>query len=371
MLIINFDGIEKFLQKCENKKVVCYGVGRHFMTILNRYKNIKLSNVISYLIDADEKKHGKTISFGNKEWVIMSVEDFRNIAQTNEIVLLITIEKCIKEVVLALDSNEQFDGVSTYIASYLSEEISLEKNITFENTIEEKIPRKIHYCWFGGKELPEKYKKYIDTWRSSNPDYEIIRWDETNYDVGKNKYMKQAYDLGKWAFVSDYARADIINEHGGIYLDCDIEVIKSFNPLLKNMFFCGFEYGQMINLGVGFGSIPSHPYLKDLLNLYSNLNFIENGVINYTPCTVYQTELIEKYGIKRNGFFQNTELVTAFPKNVFSPISYYHIGDASDTTISIHHYDASWIDSSYLETWKYLRDVGKWLYERYKRQNNY
>ena len=93
------------------------------------------------------------------------------------------------------------------------------------------IPKKIHYCWFGGNPMPEKDKKCIESWKRYCPDYEIIRWDESNYDVSKNRYMKEAYEEKKWGFVPDYARLDIIYNEGGIYLDTDVELVKNLDDL--------------------------------------------------------------------------------------------------------------------------------------------
>ena len=101
------------------------------------------------------------------------------------------------------------------------------------------IPKKIHYCWFGGNPLPEDVKRYIESWKKYCPDYDLIRWDESNYDVHKNAYVELAYQNKKWAFLTDYARLDIIYEHGGIYLDADVELIHSLDDLLQNSCYMG------------------------------------------------------------------------------------------------------------------------------------
>lgn len=87
------------------------------------------------------------------------------------------------------------------------------------------IPKVIHYCWFSEKEIPEKYQKCIESWEKCCPDYEIKRWDESNYDISKNPYMKEAYEHQKWGFVPDYARLDILYHYGGIYIDTDVELV--------------------------------------------------------------------------------------------------------------------------------------------------
>ena len=104
------------------------------------------------------------------------------------------------------------------------------------------IPKIIHYCWFGGNPLPEQYKKYMESWKEYCPDYEIVEWNENNFDVTKNQYCYEAYRASKWAFVSDYARLKIIYENGGIYLDTDVELIKDVTPLVADgVGFIGFQ----------------------------------------------------------------------------------------------------------------------------------
>ena len=93
------------------------------------------------------------------------------------------------------------------------------------------IPKKIHYCWFGGNPLSEEVKWYIASWKKYCPDYEIIEWNESNFDVTENAYCKEAYKAKKWAFVSDYARLTVLHDHGGFYMDADVEVVKSLDPL--------------------------------------------------------------------------------------------------------------------------------------------
>ena len=117
-----------------------------------------------------------------------------------------------------------------------------------------QIPKTIHYCWFGGKEIPIPYGKWMESWRTYCPDYEIIEWNEKNYDVHKSRYISQAYKMKQWAFVSDYARIDIIHQYGGVYLDVDVELIKNIDEMLMNQAFCGFENSMYVNYGLGFGA---------------------------------------------------------------------------------------------------------------------
>ena len=119
------------------------------------------------------------------------------------------------------------------------------------------IPKVIHYCWFGGNPLPESAKKCIDSWKKYCPDYEIVEWNENNFDISKNQYCREAYEAGKWAFVSDFARFDIIYKYGGVYFDTDVEVIKPIDSLIEQGAFMGVERNKPINVAPGLGIAAS------------------------------------------------------------------------------------------------------------------
>lgn len=116
------------------------------------------------------------------------------------------------------------------------------------------IPKTIHYCWFGGKPLPPLAIKCLESWNKYLPDYEIIEWNESNFPVNSIPYTKEAADKGKWAFVSDYARFYILYHNGGIYLDTDVEILKSLNPFLKHHSFSGFESKDRVAPGLILGA---------------------------------------------------------------------------------------------------------------------
>lgn len=208
------------------------------------------------------------------------------------------------------------------------------------------IPKKIHYCWFGGNAIPERDLKCMESWKKFCPDYEIIRWDESNYDITKNRYMKEAYEAKKWGFVPDYARLDIIYEHGGIYLDTDVEIIRNIDDLLENRAFMGFEVGgKFINFGLGFGAEKNMPLIKELMtDVYSDRPFkIGEGEFDTTPSPVINTEFLVEKGLERNNTLQEVEGMVIYPVEYFCPIDYTtNILSKTPNTYSIHHYCASW-----------------------------
>ena len=205
------------------------------------------------------------------------------------------------------------------------------------------IPKIIHYCWFGGGQYPSFVRKCMASWHRYCPDYEIKLWNETNYDVSKSTYMYEAYQAKKWAFVSDVARLDIIYRCGGIYLDTDVELIKSIDDLLTRNCFVSSD-GMGINTGIGFGSEANHLVIKEMLDQYAEKHFMTNTVPDLTPCTYYNTQPFLKagYDIKCNQVIQLSG-VTIFPSEYFSPIkgkmSELHI---TPNTYSIHWSSLSW-----------------------------
>lgn len=206
------------------------------------------------------------------------------------------------------------------------------------------IPKKIHYFWVGGSPMPEKNRACIASWKKFCPDYEMIEWNESNYDFSACTYMAQAYEAKFWGFVPDYARLDVIYWEGGIYLDTDVELVKSLDGLLHFKSFMGFENPSSIAPGLGFGAEPGNEILKQMRDSYHALSFYkEDGTPNIVPSPVYATELLKSYGLKPNGKRQSVHGMELFPADYFAPLCYtdnrLHI---TQNTYSIHWYHASW-----------------------------
>lgn len=206
------------------------------------------------------------------------------------------------------------------------------------------IPKKIHYCWFGEKELPEKDKKCIESWKKYCPDYEIIQWNESNYDVSKCKYMHQAYMQKKWGFVPDYARLDIVYNEGGIYLDTDVELIKSLDEFLNLTGFMGFENKNYVNLGAGFGAEKNNDVIRKLRDIYNEYQFIKSdGSNNMIASPKYTTYILKQLGLVMNNTTQKVKEVTVFASDYFSPLNFLDgVLTPTDNTHSIHWFNMSW-----------------------------
>ena len=218
------------------------------------------------------------------------------------------------------------------------------------------IPKVIHYCWFGGKEKPELVKKCIDSWKKYCPDWEIYEWNETNFDISSVVYMKEAYEMKKWAFVSDVARLMIIYLNGGVYLDTDVELTGSIETWLENDAFYAFESNRNIASGLGFGAIKKHDSVKAMLDYYKERHFITNGKLNMLPCPAGNTESLEKVykDFIRNGCTQklgNTQ--------VLSYTDY--------STNSKHYGAATWVDNPTKRKQPYKDSKLKEYLRNYKR----
>ncbi len=222
------------------------------------------------------------------------------------------------------------------------------------------IPKKIHYCWFGNGEKSDLIKKCINSWKLFMPDYEIIEWNEKNF-ILDNRYAKEAYDAKCYAFVSDYARLKIIYEHGGIYLDTDVELIKSLEPLLVEGGHLGFEDNNHINTGLGFSAAAGDKTILEMLKAYENICFIKDGVYDKTPCPFRNTNSLVKLGLKCNNTKQKLDNITVYPKHFFCPMNYdTGILNITEDTYSIHHYGYSWADEEATEVLAFKRKVFKY-----------
>jgi mannosyltransferase OCH1-like enzyme len=208
-----------------------------------------------------------------------------------------------------------------------------------------KIPKTIHYCWFGGKEKPPLITRCIESWKQILPDYEIIEWNENNFSIKENLYAKEAFEAGKYAFVSDYVRVFVLYHFGGIYLDTDVEVYKSFNDLLDQESFWGFEQENYIATST-IGAAKWNPLIKKFLDFYENRPFIkEDGSQDSLTNVAFVTTMLNKQGLKLNGEFQKIERMgTFYPQNYFSPYDYINCRLLkTKQTYCMHHFHKSWL----------------------------
>jgi mannosyltransferase OCH1-like enzyme len=222
------------------------------------------------------------------------------------------------------------------------------------------IPKTIHYCWFGGDPLPEFARKYIDGWKKHCPDYKLMLWNESNFDINKVPFTAQVASVKKWGFIVDYVRAYAVYNYGGIYLDVDVELLRPFdNGMLQNKCIGGFENEKFVAPGLIFAGEKESVIAKEVMDFYSSYNFIkEGGELNLTASPKIFTDILLKYGLKQKNVYQNIGEFTAYPTEFFCPKD-FATGKINVTgnTYSIHHYDASWVPHAYAVAHKRRRKI--------------
>ena len=355
----------------KNAKIVIYGAGMIGTVLLpylideyNLYENL-----LCY-IDADERKWGNNICVGCKVYPVKSPEFLYHLPK--DTIIFITNSN-FSGVVSIMDNIEELDNIEAYIIPVLQAHNAHNNREKYHVrlTKEQCIPKKIHYCWFSGNPIPDYLLKCMESWKKYCPDYEIIRWDESNYDINKNLYMKQAYEAKKWGFVPDVARLDILYHHGGIYLDTDVELLRNIDDLLYQEAFVGVEKWGSINLGGCSGAIPHHPIIKQMLDYRIEERFcLQDGSLNQTTCGYYETKPLIMLGMKPNNMIQQIGSMTVYSSDFFHPYDYMsgetHI---TDNTFSIHHFNGGWLNRENIEERKKTQKLYQQVLRRMKGKN--
>ena len=206
------------------------------------------------------------------------------------------------------------------------------------------IPKIIHYCWFGKKPKPKLAEKCLQSWKKFCPDYEIIEWNEDNFDVSAAPaYVQQAYAAKRWAFVTDYVRLQAMLQLGGIYMDTDVEIIKPLDPYLHHKGFAGFENPGAIQTGL-LACEKDFPLFQEFISYYDTANYLrEDGSEDTTTNVQILTRLCVKYGLKLDGSRQTVQDFAVYPVDYFCPVDFdtekLH---KTKNTVVIHWFAASW-----------------------------
>lgn len=221
------------------------------------------------------------------------------------------------------------------------------------------IPKKIHYCWFGRGEMPQAAKECMATWRRYMPDWEYKLWNEDNFDVHCNAYCSEAYKAGKYAFVSDVARLKALHDEGGLYLDTDVEVFRSFEPLLHHHAFAGFEGCKRVLVATCvMASEPGTEWVTEQLAYYKDRHFIlPDGSQDHTTNVLYMTTRMRENGFVQNGKEQDYKDLHVFPVDYFSPRHTTGEYIRTENTYSDHLGMGSWVNRNGL-IHKFSRLVG-------------
>lgn len=224
------------------------------------------------------------------------------------------------------------------------------------------MPKVIHYCWFGRGEKSKLIKKCLKSWKKHCPDYEIIEWNEDNFEVDSVLWTKQAYEAKKWAFVSDYVRLFALYNYGGVYLDTDVELIKGFDDLIIDDAFVGFERDDRLGSGV-IGVSAKNDVIKEWMEHYHELFYINDGKITKEPNVLYMTKLFVEKGLITDNSYQKVAGFTVYPRTYFCPIAVDEKYKCmTKNTYAVHHFTSSWRTEIEIKKFKKEKRRQAWWY---------
>lgn len=336
----------KLLKYIKNRTVICYGAGKMLDEMFTQIPEIVSACRYLAIVDGDDSKCGKSKVLCGKQYIVNGVGYLK---QVNNPIVIVTPAK----VGDILSHLHQVLGENTPVFCYMlmKREENERKVINVDNKTElmgdkhtEQIPKIIHYFWFGRKPIPDEYIRNMDSWRKCCPNYEFLRWDESNCNLDECDYAREAYEQRKYGFVPDYFRLKRIYEFGGIYLDLDVEIIKPLDKLRNLSAYVGFEDNNHVNFGAGFGAKKEFALLKEMAEDYKMRSFaIGDGLLNTIASPVYQTDILKKHGLKCNGKMQIIQDMTILPMNYLS-VQSPHTGRRyyTENSLSVHKYSASW-----------------------------
>lgn len=332
-----------------------YGLGEVYRQLAARdiYRFIHKS-VAGYI---DNGKAGQDIAIFDHSYPVYRAEYLREV---NNAVVLLCSTRQLDSMYQTLCEQNLSDSIECFVLPLIwavsdgkNDESVIDRIRASENT-PQRIDKTIHCFWFSGEDKPKDYQRCIESWKKVCPDYEIVEWNAENYDCKKTLFVKQAYEKRKWAFVSDYARLDVIFRYGGIYLDMDVELVKRPDAWLKFDAFFNFGTQHDIDLGSGFGSVKDNPFIGELLELYQDRRFCDGDgtpmVWKYVQ-PVYIRDAFRNRGIRLDGSMQMTDDMLILPRRYHTPVDDFLFENyvQSEDTIGIHHYNAGWCDEEFLK----------------------
>ncbi len=313
------DSLDELFKAKEH--VVLYGAGSSARLLLQSCHEMFPEKSLEYIIDANESLDETYCAINESVKVrVISLRHFCKMhgEHAKKFTFLLTPYFSLF-VINTLDQVKELDQAEVYVHSFI-----LEKTPPFKfrlrATDSPRIPRTIHYFWIGGSALPDEYKKNIESWRKYCPGYEIVEWNESNYDFRKHRYMREALENKQYMYATDVARKDVLYEHGGIYFDADVELIRPIDDLLYNEAFIGIDDGGQVNSGAGLGAARHNEMIRDMLELYGEQSFVrEDGSFNSSFNTFYETQLLIRRGFKIGNQYQTIGTMNCLPREVLNP----------------------------------------------------
>ena len=327
-MVLKLEDISEFMLSSREKIVVFY-MGKHRYRIeIDLYALMDtLKNRVDLIINPYRNRNHIT-------------NDHKTFPMINKLEMLLSMYENLDNIVVILSNVEQYLELESFKYQYDLKNIEvhfLKRLIHWpphpytlppiEAGAVQKIPKKIHYCWFGSKDMPTFLKLCIDTWYDFHPDWEIIRWDENNFDI-TNDVLKEHRDKKDWASICNYVRLDVIYNHGGIYLDTDVECIKPLDRFLYDECFFGLYQPHIVGPGVGFGARKEYPFIKKLIDAWYNEEFSSTTGMLLSQGKVWPDNVVTNRG----------EFI-AYPTDVFCPITHDNTFECfTENTHTIHHH---------------------------------
>lgn len=330
--------MREFIRDTKDKQILCFGGGSYFQVLCCDMSEIYPDMKLAGVIDNDVNKCGKIVTSAKFTAEILTPEKALTKFDFTKTVLVITTAQ-LNAVKKQLENIEKLADANVYSYFDLKKNSMVSLDVLHKNTAEPLIPKVIHYCWFGGKEMPERLRKCIASWERYCSDYEIKMWDENNYSM--NEKMEEAYKMKMWARIADYARIDIIYNEGGIYFDTDVEIIRNIDILRYNEGFVATEITGGINSGSGFGAVKSHPVIERFKEIYAghNSRFEQMSASNVGK----ETEFFFARGYQPNLKVQIIDGIAVYPYYIMAHKAFEN-GEsfANDISLSLHYLDGSW-----------------------------
>lgn len=333
-----------FVNRIKNEEIgiIVYGAGVIGKISAPEYLlSREFQNRILLWVDGDNRKRGTEIIVGERK---LYVESPLEISHIKEPYIVLVTSSRYSGILDYLKTQSFSSNLDVYILPMImcSDNESVKIDLAVDNN--DEIPAIIHYCWFG-EDMPSDMKRNIESWKHCCPDYEVMCWNEKNYDVNKYSFTKQAYESKKLAFLSDIVKLDVLFDHGGFYFDTDVELLRSLDSLRTLKSFCCVEKWGVINFGGGSGTVPGASILQEIKEYrFKSPLFYDDGTMNNESSGYFESMPFILRGFRPNNRYQLIDGFSILPSDFFHPYDYMTKElSITHNTYGIHHFYGSWI----------------------------
>ncbi len=342
MKVLRGLSLEKLIDILQDSTIILFGAGIQGKRVLLYIDGWGLGKNVVGVLDNNIENNTLGLEYRGGSLPVYKPKDLWGIWDCKTIILVASIyyEEIFKQL-KRIDRENKLVVVS--IDEVADIELEYDRYQILKESERPLIPKVIHYAWFGS-EKPKDIQKNIDKWKCMCQDYDFYEWNEYNYDIKKNKYMWQTYEMKMWGFVPDYLRLDVLFKYGGIYLDTDIELIKKPDELLYQKCFASVDASLTMNLGSGFGCEPGSVMIKELRDYYNTCSIVDkHGNIDKTSCNTHSYRVLKKYGYIINNRLQTIGDMNIYPMSFQGKNQYTGKCSIANNTAWIHHGNMSWL----------------------------